>query len=48
MDILIIKDGFWTLIIIDSTRTNMVQETLTITTHVTMMAAKKKTQSYVE
>jgi hypothetical protein len=50
VDIVITKNGFWTLmdvVIVDSTRTNMVQRTLT-TTHAKMMAVQEKTQSYVE
>jgi uncharacterized membrane protein YpjA len=42
VDILITKYGFWTLmdiIIIDSTHTDIVQQTLMMTTHATMMAA---------
>jgi hypothetical protein len=51
MDIFITKDDFQTLmdiIIIDQTCTDMVQWTSTTTTHESMMAIKKKTQSYVE
>jgi hypothetical protein len=42
MDILITKDYFWTLmdiVIVDLICTDMVQQTLTMTTHVTMMDA---------
>jgi len=51
MDILITRDDFRTLmdiIIVDSTHTNMVQWTLTTTTHVVMMATQEKTWSYIE
>jgi hypothetical protein len=51
MNILIIKHGFWTLMdvmIVDSTRTNMVQRALMTTTHVTMMVAREKKRSYIK
>jgi hypothetical protein len=51
MNILITRDDFQTLmdiIIVDLTRTYMVQRTSTTATHVTMLAVKKKTQSYNE
>ncbi len=45
MDILIIGDGFQTLInviIVDLIHIDLVQQTLTMTMHVTMMVAQKK------
>ncbi len=51
MNILITRDDFQTLmdiIIVDLTRTYMVQRTSTTTTHVTMLAIQEKTQSYNE
>jgi hypothetical protein len=51
MDIIIIKDDFWTLmdvITIDLTCTNMVQQTSTTIAHAVMIAIQEKTRSYVE
>jgi hypothetical protein len=51
MDILIIKDYFWTsmhIVTIDPTCTDIVQWTLTISTHATMMVGQKKRWSDVE
>jgi len=51
MDILITKDGFWTLmdvIIANSIRTNMLQWTLMMITYVAMMAIQEKTWSYTK
>jgi len=51
VDILITRYGFWTLmdvIIVDPTCINMVQWTLTMITHATLMDAEEKTWSYVK
>jgi hypothetical protein len=51
VDILITKNGSWTLmdvVIIDSTRTDMVQQTSTMMTRVMIMVVQEKTRSYNE
>ncbi len=51
VDIVITKDGFWTLVdivIADLTRTNLVQCALTTTTHATTIVPQNKAPSYIE
>ncbi len=51
IDILITKDGFQTLMDVDIfylIRTNMMQQTLMMTTHVMMMIVSKKIESYTK
>jgi hypothetical protein len=51
MDIVITRDDFWTwvdVVIANPIHTNLVQCASTTTTHVAIVAIKKKTQSYIE
>jgi hypothetical protein len=51
MDIVIIRDSFWTLadkVITNSTRIDLVQHALMTTTHVMTIATQDKAYSYIE
>jgi hypothetical protein len=51
VDIVITRDSFQTLanvVIIDSTRPNLVEHVFTIITHATIVAAQDKAQSYTK